>query len=132
MAERTQVIDLSRSLDAVRDVRAQVCQASLGGGDTDHGALQYPSFRHRIERWEDHLEGQIACDTEEHQRVGPFRSPGLLVHLHCYPLRLNGKISLGRRPLPAREITKVSGGNKRKWEYVSAGMQVGNDTRRTE
>ncbi len=29
MAERTRVMDLSRLLDAVRDVRAQVCRASL-------------------------------------------------------------------------------------------------------
>ena len=69
MVEGTLVIDPARSLDAVRHAFAQTRQTPLREGDADDRGLQGTSFRHRIERREDHLVGEIARHTEEHQRV---------------------------------------------------------------
>ena len=69
MVEGALVIDPARSLDAVRHAFAQTRQTPLREGDADDRDLQGASFRHRIERREDHLVGEIARHTEEHQRV---------------------------------------------------------------
>ena len=73
MVEGTLVIDPARSSYAVRHAFAQTRQAPLREGDADHRDIEGTSFRHRIECREDHLVGEIACHTEEHQRVGARR-----------------------------------------------------------
>ena len=69
MAEGTLVIDPARSLYAVRHAFVQTRHTPLREGDADHRDLEGTSFRHRIERREDHLMGEIARHTKEHQRV---------------------------------------------------------------
>ena len=69
MVEGTLVIDPARSLYAVRHALVQTRQTPLREGDADHRDLEGSSFHHRIERREDHLVGEIARHTEEHQRV---------------------------------------------------------------
>ena len=69
VVEGALVIDLARSLYAVRHAFAQTRQTPLREGDTDYRDLQGAPFRHRIESGEDHLVGEIARHTEEHQRV---------------------------------------------------------------
>ena len=81
MVEGALVIDPARSLDAVLHAIAQMRQTPLRGGDADDRDLQGASFRHRIERREDHLVGEIARHTEEHQRVrtrGGHEAPPLV------------------------------------------------------
>src|SRR6185437_12919987 len=67
--ERAPVIDSPRSLYAVRHALAQTRETPIWEGDTDYRDFQCISFHHRIERREDHLVGEIARHTEEHQRV---------------------------------------------------------------
>ena len=69
MVEGALVINPARSLDAVFHAIAQMRQIPFREGHSDDRNLQIPSFRHRIERREDHLVGEIARHTEEHQRV---------------------------------------------------------------
>jgi len=69
VAESTLVIDPTRSLYAVRHAFPQTIQAPLWEGNADYRNLEGVSFRHRVERREDHLVGKIARHTEEHQRV---------------------------------------------------------------
>ena len=70
MAEGPLVIDPARSLDAVGNAFVQLRQTPLGEGDADDRDLEITSLHHGIERREDHLVGEIARHTEEHQRVG--------------------------------------------------------------
>ena len=69
MVEGTLVIDPARALDAVRHAFVQTRQTPLREGDADYRDLEGAAFHHRIERREDHLVGEIARHTEEHQRV---------------------------------------------------------------
>ena len=69
MFEGTLVIDPARSLDAVRHPFVQALQTPLREGDADDRNLERASFHHRIECREDHLVGEIAGHTEDHQRV---------------------------------------------------------------
>ena len=69
MVQGALVIDPARSLDAVLHAIAQMRQTPLREGDADDRDFQGASFRHRIERREDHLVGEIARHAEEHQRV---------------------------------------------------------------
>ena len=81
MAEGALVIDPARSLDAVRHAFVQTLQTPLREGDADYRDLEVASFHHRIERREDHLVGEIARHTEEHQRVrtgGGHQAPAFL------------------------------------------------------
>ena len=81
MVEGALVIDPARSLDAVRHAFVQTRQTPLREGDADDRDLQGASFRHRIECREDHLVGEIARHTEEHQRVrtgGGHQAPPFL------------------------------------------------------
>src|ERR1039458_2876646 len=70
MAEGSLVIDPARSLDAVRHALVQTRQTPLGEGDADDRDFKVTSLHHGIECREDHLVGEIARHTEEHQRVG--------------------------------------------------------------
>ncbi len=69
MVEGTLVIDPARSLYAVGHAFAKTRQTPLRESDADYRHLEGTSFRHRIECREDHLVGEIARHTEEHQRV---------------------------------------------------------------
>jgi hypothetical protein len=69
MVEGTLVINSARSLYAVRHAFVQAHHTPLRKGDPDYRDLEGTSFRHRIERREDHLVGEIARHTEEYQRV---------------------------------------------------------------
>ena len=62
-------IDAARSSDAVGHARAQPRQTPFRRSDADDRDLERPSFRHRVERREDHLVREIARDAEEHQRA---------------------------------------------------------------
>jgi len=79
MVEGTLVIDLVRSLDAVRHAFAQTLKTPLCEGDGDYRDLEDASLRHRIECGEDHLVGELACYTEKHQRVRVRRA------IRCLP-----------------------------------------------
>ena len=69
MVEGALIIDPARSLYAVRHAFVQTLQTPLREGDADYRDLEGASFRHRIERREDHLVGEIARHTEEHKRI---------------------------------------------------------------
>ena len=69
MVQGTLVIDPARSLYAVGHAFAQTLQTPLRKGDSDYWDLEGTLFRHRIECREDHLVGEIARHTEEHERV---------------------------------------------------------------
>ncbi len=68
-SERAFVIDAARPLDAVRHALVQALQTPLRESDADHRNFESASLRHRIECREDHLVGQIARHTENHQRI---------------------------------------------------------------
>ena len=70
MVEDAVVIDPARSLDAVLHAIAQMRQTPLRRSHSDDRDLQIASPGYRIEGREDHLVGEIARHTEEHQRVG--------------------------------------------------------------
>ncbi len=69
MLKRALVIDSARSLDAVRHPLVQTLQTPLREGDADDRNFERAALRHRIERREDHLVGQIARHAEDHQRI---------------------------------------------------------------
>jgi len=60
-------------------VIAQLSQTPLGVRDPDHGHRQRAALHHPVERREDHLVGQIAGRTEEHECIGRSR-PSLVSH----------------------------------------------------
>lgn len=70
MIEGAPVIDAARSLDAVLHAFAQLRETPFRGGDADDRDVENTSLRHRVERREAHLVGEIPRHTEEHQRVG--------------------------------------------------------------
>ena len=63
------VIDPAGSLDAVGRSFAHTFQAPLRESDADDGNRERAAFYHRVERWENHLVGEVARHAEEHQRV---------------------------------------------------------------
>ena len=74
------IIDPARSHHAVLHAIAQIRQTPFRGGDADDRDVQCAAFRQRIERRDDHLVGEIARHTEQHQRVrmgGGHQAPPL-------------------------------------------------------
>ena len=69
MFEGAPIIDAARALYTVRHALVQAFRTPLRKGNADYRDLQRASFHHRIESREDHLVGEIACDTEDHQCV---------------------------------------------------------------
>ena len=66
MIEGALVIDPARLLDAVLHAFAQLRQTPFRSGDADHRDVEDAALRHRVERREDHLVGEIPGHTEEH------------------------------------------------------------------
>ena len=122
--ESALVIEPARSLDAVGHASVQTIETPLGEGDADYRDLEDITLHHGIECREDHLVGEIAGYTEEHQRVGtgarhqarPFLA---VVFCSCLPncesSRIDQYISndfFTRQPLgsPGHALYQLGGG----------------------
>src|ERR1035438_3639474 len=67
--ERLFVIDSTRALNTVRHPIVQTRHPPIRKGNADHWNFQGPSLYHCIECRKNHLVGQVARHTEEHQRI---------------------------------------------------------------
>ena len=68
--EGVAVVDPAGLRDAVRRALAQLLEAPLRGGNTDHRHVEDAALRHRVERRKDLLVREIAGRAEEHQGIG--------------------------------------------------------------
>jgi hypothetical protein len=69
MLKYTLVIDSAGSLYAVGDAPVEALQTPVRKSYADYRYFERASLHHRIQCREDHFVGEIACDTEDDQRV---------------------------------------------------------------
>src|SRR5262249_38077845 len=62
-------------LDAVARPRHELVDAPARPGHADDRDVEAPALHHRVQRREDLLEGEVAGDAEEHQRIRARRGP---------------------------------------------------------
>src|SRR6185437_13911903 len=78
--ERAAVVHLDRGADRLLGFLAQVGIGPLRGSDAHDGDIERAALRHGVERGKDLLVGQVAGDTEHHQRIGARSAAMNLVH----------------------------------------------------